>query len=85
MIIEWLVRFVLGVIKGLIALIPEFELPEIPPEGFGELTRWLNAVNAIFPIDTLFTILGIALALWMGVFVWKFVLWLWDRLPFKAT
>lgn len=85
MIIEFLVGVVLAVLGGFLSLIPSFELPEVPPAMFGELTRWLNAVNAIFPIDTLFTIMGLALALWMGVFAWNFVLWLWARLPFKST
>lgn len=85
MIIDAIVGILFGIIKGLLGLLPVLDLPAglvVSASGLGD---GLATANTFFPVTTLGTCIGIVLAVRLFVFGWDFLVWLYEKLPFKMT
>lgn len=85
MIIDAIVNILFAVLQGVLGLLPVLDLPAgltVSASGLGD---GLATANTFFPVTTLGTCLGIVLAVRLFLFAWDFLVWLYDKVPFKAT
>jgi hypothetical protein len=84
MIVDLIVQILVGIVTGILSLIPAYSLPNLSGFG-GALGANLKALDGYFPVSTL----GISLVAIIGarVLVWGFhvALLIYDVIPFKAT
>lgn len=58
----------------IVGLLPTGALPTQVSTAFNAISSYMYSFNGIFPIDTLFTLLGYALILQATVLSWNFIL-----------
>lgn len=84
MILDLIVAIVLGLLTGVLALIPAYDMPSM--SGFGSsLGSNIGALNGYFPVITL----GVSLLLIIGarvmVFAFDTAIKLYELIPLKFT
>lgn len=85
MITTFLVKAVVVVLTGVLSLIPVWSLPVELTSSSGDIGSALAAVNGVFPIADVGICLGIVVAARTFLFAWALIVFLYDRIPFKAT
>jgi hypothetical protein len=83
MIVDAIVGLGVGLLTGLLALLPDVEPPDLSGavaaiDGIAAYTGWLNKY---FPVAEAITILGIVVTVYTGMYVVKFLLWVWSKIP----
>jgi hypothetical protein len=81
MIVEWFVDFVLGLVRGLLDLLPEvgsgLGLPDLSPA-----LDVIGSMNALLPMDALFAALAVLLSVEAGLFLFGLLRQVWRFVPF---
>ena len=73
MIISFIITFLTNVIIWFLTLLPLAD-PTITTSvtnNFNSFKTWVQTANNVFPVDTLFQILGLMLILEAGLYLWK--------------
>lgn len=84
MIFDAIVAILLGLLEGVLALIPAYDLPELG-DLTGGLGSALAAANGVFPVTTIGTCLMVLLGLRVLIGGWWLITFVYDRIPFKMT
>ena len=86
MVVDAIVNIVLGLLNSLIGLIPAWEVPAALTESFGPNFAGMVAwANGYFPMFDLAICLGIIIGVQGVLFVVRLVVFIYDRIPLKAT
>lgn len=85
MISDAVIGLVVGLLRGLLALIPGWEPP--PDAGdFGvQAGGVVGMLSGYFPITALVVAIGLIYGFRIVMTVWTALVFVYDRLPFKAT
>lgn len=83
MIVDAVLGIVIGLVRGLLRLFPDFEMDLTTPSStvFGLLGR----LDGYFPVSTLVTVVGIWVAIQVAGLGWRAAVWVWERFPGKAS
>lgn len=85
MLIDGLAMLFIGILNGVLGLVPSFSLPG----GFGDagagIGSALGAVNQWVPVSTIMLCIAAVLACRVFLVVWSLVVFIYDRVPLKAT
>jgi hypothetical protein len=84
-IVDVIVSSVVGLFTALLSLIPEWEVPESSVEIANGVGQFMGVLNKFLPLDDFFIVLGLGLAFAAAVTVWHFIVWAYERIPFKAS
>ncbi|MCW3038203.1 MAG: hypothetical protein JWM31_108 [Solirubrobacterales bacterium] len=86
MIVKWVFDAVAAVLTGLLSLIPAWAMPAQATantaQTFGSMFAWANGYAPIFHI---LAAVGVVLGFQVLVSGWTVLVWVYDRIPFKAT
>jgi hypothetical protein len=75
-----------GFVRTLFGLLPVWTMPTLPNGSLAStLGSTIGYANGWAPVVTLFGCVGIVLAYWLAVTLWGVLVFIYDRLPFKAT
>lgn len=93
MILDALVGLLLDFLGFFLALFPTWTDPvdwssNPPPDSIGaafEVGRKLSFMDPWVPVELTQTLVGILIAAWLTVVTVKGIVWLYDRIPFKAS
>lgn len=86
MILDTVLGVVLGVLRGVVELIPEWSPPEeMSGTWLDELESSISAINAYVPFTDFAICLGILLGVKAVLMVWHVIVWIYSKLPLKAT
>lgn len=85
MILNWCVKAVVAILTGVLDLIPSWSLPPSLTSSAADIGTALGNVNGVFPIADIAIALGIVVAGRTFLFAWSLIVFVYDRLPFKAT
>lgn len=81
MIIMLLINTILFLLYRLFDLLPNYTLiPQAARDAMATLTTYFGKANAIFPMDTLFQIGGIILGIEAGIWSFKLINWIYDKI-----
>jgi len=78
MIISAIITFLTGIVLWLLNLLPNADptiLSNVTTQ-FAAFKTWIGTANNVFPVDTLFTVLGLILVLESGLYLWKAFKWI---------
>jgi len=84
-IVDLIVSAVVGIFTALLGLVPEWEVPDSAIEVANGVGQYMGTINKFLPVDDFFLVLGLALAFAAATTIWHFIVWAYDRLPFKAS
>lgn len=93
MIVDFLVTVFLGILNAVLSLIPAFEFLSdgggMDTQGSWEWSQRIGAIlvmwDPFFPVPAVFWALLTVLATRLFVVLCHLVVWVWDKLPFKAS
>lgn len=87
MIVDTVAGVVLGLLRGLVELIPVWSPPaEITsPTWLDELGDAVSFANAYVPVGDILLAIGVLLAIRAILMLWHVIVWVYDRIPFKAS
>lgn len=71
MIFDLLISIITGIVNFFLNLLPTSSLPTEVTEGFQTFMASAWQFNTVFPIDTLFTLLGITIGIMSIIFLWR--------------
>lgn len=73
MIISFIITFLTSVIIWFLNLLPlaDSSITNSVSSNFSNFKTWIQTANNVFPVDTLFQILGLMLVLEAGLYLWK--------------
>jgi len=75
----------LVMLQFFVNLFPVVAYPTQITSAVNFIWGYINAVNFLFPVSTLLTILGLALTYHVAVFLWRASNWLYAHIPFKMS
>lgn len=76
MIVNILITIFVGMMTGLINLLPAYPgMPTPVHNAITTVTGWLVGLNDMFPMDTLYAILALTIAFELGIMTYKLVNW----------
>lgn len=86
MITDFLVSFVLGLLTGLLSLIPDWS-PDLSGlhVAFSEVAAAVQMLNGYFPVDVLGVCVGLLFTVKLAIAAWHGLIFVYDKFPFKAT
>lgn len=85
MVTDAVVSILVGFLTGVLSLLPAYSLPAAVA-GFGpELGSKIDAWNGVLPVVTIGQVLAATVGLRLFILAWAVVVWLYDKIPFKAT
>lgn len=78
MIISYIITFITGIVLWLLNLLPNADssITNSITTQFTAFKTWIATANNVFPVDTLFQILGIMILLESGLYLWKLFKWI---------
>lgn len=78
MIISYIITFITNIVLWLLQLLPlaDTSITSSITTQFAAFKSWIQSANNVFPVDTLFQILGIMLILESGLYLWKAFKWI---------
>ena len=78
MIVTAIITFIANMVLWFLNLLPNANSTYITGinNAVSTLTGWLTQWNNVFPVDTLFQVLGIMLIVELGLFIWKLYRWI---------
>lgn len=79
MVVDLIVKALMGILNGVLGLIPDFA-PSLP--ALGSVGSMFAGLNAVFPATTLGICLLAILALELFLAVTSLVTWIWQQVPF---
>lgn len=86
MIVKWLFDVVAAVLTGLLSLVPTWAMPAQATantaQSFGSMFAWANGYAPVFHV---LAGVGVLLGFQLLVTGWHVVVWVYDRIPLKAT
>lgn len=85
MIINIIVGVLFAVLTAVFGLVPAYTLPAGVTGAGATLGAPLAALNGVFPVTTLAECVAVVLAARAFLFAWRVIVFIYDRLPFKAT
>lgn len=85
MIIDKIVQTLFGVMNAILTLFPAWSLPFNPVDVGSGIARGVQALNAFFPVGTLASCILAVLGLKAVMFVWQIGVFVYDKIPFKAS
>lgn len=86
MIVEWVVSLVLGIVQGLLSLLPTWEVDTSAFDEMGtDLASLVLKVDAYVPVVTLLACFAIRMGVWVFMSFWRALVFVYDLIPFKAT
>ena len=75
MITESIIAIIAFTLSVLINAVQLVDLPSSVNDAFQTVSIYFQKANAIFPIDTIFTIIGLVLAIESGILAIKLINW----------
>lgn len=85
MLIDGLAILFIGLLSGVMGLVPAFSLPSGFGDAGGGIGSVLAAVNQWVPVTTIMMCIAAILACRLFLIVWSLVVFIYDRVPLKAT
>lgn len=85
MIIDLIVTVTLGLLGALLSLAPPWTLPTESVQSGSEIGGYLRPLNFYFPVTDLLVAILAVLAFSAALTLWHLLVFVYDRLPFKAT
>jgi hypothetical protein len=85
MVTDAVVSVLMGFLTGVLSLLPSWELPASFAAFGPELGAKIDAFNGVLPVVTLGQCLAAMVGFRLFVLAWGLVVWLYDKIPFKAT
>jgi len=82
MILTFLFNFFFDFLNGLINLLPVGSIPTGIGDSLTYIVGVMNTFNWFFPLDTLFTVLGITVGFELVVVSYHFIMWILRKIPF---
>lgn len=80
MIFQFLINIVFDIINAVISVLPDpDELPGGISSAFNTIATYFHKANAILPVDTMFTIIGLILSVEAGVLLFKLSNWVINK------
>jgi hypothetical protein len=84
-IVELLIRAVLTFFGALLELLPVWVMPDFDTAAAWRIGAWIKQGGFLFPYATFFTVLGLVFTITALIGAARFVMWVWDKLPFKSS
>lgn len=82
MITEIILNIFYSVAAFILYLLPESqEFPDALNTAMTNIASYYDKANTIFPVDTLFQVIGIALTIEAAILVYKIIDYFWKRRP----
>lgn len=69
------------VLSGVFLVLPDVSINSAFGEAVLQASGFLNGINILLPIDTLFDILNAVLAIEIAIFSYKIVMWVIKKIP----
>lgn len=85
MIFDLIFAFLRSVVTALLTLIPSYDLPASVSNLGGDLGGAVAGANAFFPVEHVGICIGLVVGVRAFLMLWDVLVWLYDRLPFKAS
>jgi hypothetical protein len=85
MIFDSIVTFLVGVLNAVLTLFPAWSLPFDPSALAGNLAAGAANANAWFPVSTLGACIGAIFGLRLVMLGWAVAVFIYDKIPFKAS
>lgn len=85
MILDAIIGLIVGVLEGLLGLLPAFDISSTFASAGATLGNAAGQLNAILPVSTMGVCIAALLALQLALFVWDVVVFIYDRFPGKFT
>ena len=76
-----LIYFVLSIILTPLSLFGDVSLPSSFTTAITNAGGYYNSLNAILPMDTMITILGVSLAIEGAYLTYKLIMWVIQKIP----
>jgi hypothetical protein len=71
MVLEAIISLFVFVFGGLLSLLPTVSIPSNVNDAFTTFATFFHKANAVFPMSTVFTIIGLTLAIESGILLFK--------------
>ena len=84
MLLDAIVKLLVGFVNGVFALFPAWEMPAWLTNNAG-VGGFIGSLNGVFPVATLGLCGAAVLGFYLLTFVWDVVVFVYDKFPFKAT
>lgn len=85
MLIDAIMSVLIGAFTAILSFLPEYSLPSSIVTAGASLGSSLSTVNGIVPLGTMAACILALLGVKLYLFVWSAVVFIYDRIPFKAT
>lgn len=85
MIVDACIKIVVALLTGIFGLLPAFSFADSLWSAGANLGGSLSTVNGVIPVATLGEALGLVMGTRAFMFVWDVVVFIYDRIPFKAS
>lgn len=87
MVIDVIIGFIYSVVSTLLSPItslPDASLSSDVSNAFTQARGFLHALDFVLPYTTLFSIIGLVVAIEAGILVYKVIYWLIKRIPTQS-
>lgn len=85
MIFDKVISILFGLLGALLGLLPAWSFDTGFSDAASALTQGVQIANAFFPVQTLGICLAAVLGLRAAMGGWQVAVWLYDKIPFKAS
>jgi hypothetical protein len=86
MIIKWFFDLFFGLLHLIFTALPTWNIDwDHFGADLGEVGRYAQSLNAWFPVNTMAVCMGLLIGARLGLFSWTLVLFIYNRIPGKAT
>lgn len=85
MIVDFLMKGVIGLLTGVLDLVPSYSLPDSVTGAGATIGGGIGQIDGIIPVVTIGLCLAVILAFRLFLFAWSIIVFVYDRFPLKAT
>ena len=86
MIPDFFIATVTAILKNIIELVPTWTIPVAVTQSWGtRFGTFVSWANGFFPVYDVAVCLGILVSIKVIILVWRGVVFIYDKIPFKAT
>lgn len=86
MVTEWIIAALVGIVRAVMSLLPEWEPDTSAVTGTAEtIASYASVLNGYFPVGALFGVLAFVFAYKVILSAWRLAVRVYELTPLKAT
>jgi len=85
MVLDAIIKVVITLLTGILGLVPSFSFSDTMWSAGQNIGGALATINGVVPVGTIGECLAVILGVRGFLFVWGLIVFVYDRIPFKAS